>query len=64
MPDRDALVQAVLDALNVEDLRTAADAFSEYIAIPDDRIAQRDHALAVRLDAAADALAALREAEQ
>lgn len=53
MTDRDALVQAVLDALNVDDLREA----SACVAC-----SSTNDWLADRLDAAADALAALRKA--
>lgn len=62
MADRDALVQAVLDALSVDDLRDAAGIVREAEAMsPEDVIILGE--FATRLDAAADALAALREAE-
>jgi hypothetical protein len=55
---RDALVQAVLDALNVEDLRVVANAIRRSGPFGEDWRKTAD-----RLDAAADALRAL-EAEQ
>jgi hypothetical protein len=59
---RDALAQAVLDALNEADLATAARAITG-TSWPMDMVGEM-HACARRLVAAADALAALREAQQ
>jgi hypothetical protein len=62
---RDALVHAVLDALNVADLRAAAQ--RSRAGGPTNFLGGRiepSHDLANRLVAAADALAALREAQQ
>jgi hypothetical protein len=57
------LEAAVLDALNVDDLRDAAGIVREAEAMsPEDVIILGE--FATRLDAAADALAALREAQQ